>query len=249
MVALINAWSVDDPHVIEALRDAEVQDLRQVHDASNYVFVATLAHPRYGEGLAIYKPLRGERPLHDFPHGTLHNREVAAYEFARLLGWAIIPPTVKRDGPQGEGSMQLFIEHDPAEHYFAFRDDEAYHGQFVRFAAFDLLANNADRKGGHLLRDALGRLWGVDNALCFHQQRKLRTVIWDFSGVRLPEEQSADIVRVRDSLADDDESSEALRSCLSELELAALVRRCEELAEHPVLPEMFAYRCVPWPLI
>src|SRR5690606_1215024 len=108
-----------------------------------------------------------------------------AYECSRLFGWNLVPPTVERDGPQGIGSMQLFIEHDPAQHYFAVRSHQEFHEQMVRLAAFDLVANNADRKGGHILLDPLGHVWGIDNALCFHQVDKLRTVVWDFAGVEL----------------------------------------------------------------
>ena len=249
MVALTNAWSVDDAYAVEALRDAEVRDLRLIYDSSNHVFLATLLHPQHGEGLGVYKPAQGERPLHDFPYGTLHLREVAAYEFASLLGWRLIPPTVAREGPQGAGSFQLFIEHDPSEHYFTFRGEEALREQLIRFAAFDLLVNNADRKGGHLLCDAGGRLWGIDNALCFHQHQKVRTVIWDFCGERLPEAWVADIERARDRLESGDESTETLRSNLNARELEALAGRCAALSQQPVLPEMFAYRCVPWPMI
>jgi len=249
VVTLTNAWSVDDAHAMETLRDAEMEELRLIYDSSNHVFLATLVHPQHGQGLGVYKPAQGERPLHDFSYGTLHLREVAAYHFATLLGWTLIPPTVARDGPRGPGSLQLFIEHDPSEHYFTFRGEEAMREQLIRFAAFDLLVNNADRKGGHLLRDADGRLWGIDNALCFHQLQKVRTVIWDFSGERLSEAWVADIERARDCLESGDESTETLRSSLSARELEALVARCAALSRHPVLPEMFAYRCVPWPLI
>ena len=249
MVALTNAWSVDDPHVEQALREAELRELRLIYDSSNHVFLATLVHDEYGQGLGVYKPARGERPLHDFPYGTLHQREAAAYELSRLLGWGIIPPTVEREGPEGAGSLQLFIEHDGAEHYFVFRTDERHHEQLVRFAAFDLLANNADRKGGHLLRDERSRLWGIDNALCFHEHRKLRTVIWDFAGTSLADEWVADIERVGDCLAGAEQSAEPLRSLLSAGEVQALEQRCRALAAAPVLPEMFPYRCVPWPVI
>ncbi|MSQ42338.1 MAG: hypothetical protein EXR65_04805 [Dehalococcoidia bacterium] len=244
-----NPWSVDDPHALEALREAAFGELKMVYDASNYVFLASLTHPRYGAGLGIYKPARGERPLHDFPFGTLHRREVAAYEFSRLLGWEIIPPTVEREGPRGEGSLQLFVAHDHAQHYFKLREQQRYAEQLIRFAAFDLLANNADRKGGHLVLDAEERLWGIDNGLCFHQYQKLRTVIWDFAGAPLAERWAADIARVRDCLAAQEESTAEFRALLSETEVQALVRRCAALAAHPQLPEMFAYRCVPWPLI
>ncbi len=249
MVALTNTWTVDDAHTLDALREAEFGELRRVYGASNHVFLATLTHAQHGEGLGIYKPARGERPLHDFPYGTLYSREVAAYEFSRLLGWEIVPPTVERDGPEGVGSMQLFIEHDPSEHYFNFRENEQLEQQFVQIAAFDLLANNADRKGGAMLLAAGGRLWCIDNGLCFHRYRKLRTVVWDFVGEQLPPEQVADIERVRECIVSGDESAGALRRCLSEREHEALIERCEELVANPVLPEMFPYRCVPWPLI
>ncbi len=247
--SLSNGWSAADAHAIEALREAEVIRSRLLSDSSNYVFLVDLEPPQHGAGLGVYKPQRGERPLTDFPYGTLHSREVAAYEYARLLGWEIIPPTVERDGPEGPGSIQLFIEHDPAEHFFELREREELREQFVRFAAFDLLANNADRKGGHLLLDAAGQIWGIDNALCFHNHEKLRTVIWDFAGEELPERLLLDIRRVRDCLGDHEQSTAPLRDCLSEPELEALIARSTQLLDQPVLPEMYPWRCVPWPLV
>src|SRR5690606_27690683 len=119
---LVNEWRADDPFVVDALREAEMCDLYLVYDSSNYVFVAALRHPEHGEGAGIYKPARGERPLHDFPSRSLHRREVAAFELSRLLGWGLVPPTVERDGPHGVGSLQLFVEHDPMEHYFRLRE-------------------------------------------------------------------------------------------------------------------------------
>ncbi|MBM4416270.1 MAG: SCO1664 family protein [Chloroflexi bacterium] len=247
--ALVNGWSSDDAHVLAALREAKFGPLRLIYDSSNYVFLADLTHAAYGAGLGVYKPAAGEQPLHDFPDGTLHVRELAAYELARALGWSIVPPTVVRDGPQGPGSLQLFIEHDPACHYFALRGDAAYREQLMRFAAFDLVANNADRKGGHLLLDARARLWGIDNGLCFHRVDKLRTVVWDFAGSVLPEPLVVDIERVRAGLAAGDAATAALRACLRRDEVDALQRRCAALVAHPVLPEMYPWRCVPWPLI
>lgn len=249
MIELTNAWAPTDAHVLDALRDAEVRDLRLIYDSSNYVFLATLAHPEYGDGLGIYKPVSGEQPLHDFPYGTLHRREVAAYECSRLFGWDLVPPTVERDGPQGIGSMQLFIEHDPSQHYFVLRSYADYHAQMIRLAAFDLVANNADRKGGHILLDPLGHVWGIDNALCFHQVDKLRTVVWDFAGVELPAAVIADLQRMRDCLTQRDESARALGRWIEEPEIDGIVRRCEALLNNPVLPEMYPWRCVPWPLV
>lgn len=243
-----NAWRPGEPWVPDAMRTAAMDDLRLVYDSSNYVYLARLVHPEHGDGLGIYKPRRGERPLYDFPSATLYRREIAAYEFSRLLGWDLIPPTVEAEGPQGVGSLQLFVEHNPAEHYFELRDRDVHDEQFVRFAAFDLMANNADRKGGHLLLDPHGHVWGIDNGLCFHEQHKVRTVIWDYSGSELPDPWMEDIRRVIECVPADDEA-ETLRRCLDGDELAALIARCRELLARPVLPEMYPYRCVPWPLI
>ena len=246
---LTDAWTVDDSRVVQALRDAAVGELRPVYHASNYVFIVDLHHPEHGNGTGVYKPARGERPLHDFPYGTLHRREVAAYELSRLLGWDIVPPTVERHGPEGEGSMQLFIEHEPNEHYFVLRTEPRFDERFIRFAAFDLIANNADRKGGHLLRDPQDRIWGIDNGLCFHVHDKLRTVIWDHAGTPLPASLLADVERVRACVDDGAEPAAALAECISDVERSALVRRCDALLSDPVLPEMYPWRCTPWPLI
>lgn len=246
---LTNGWSPQDDHILDTLANATVERLRLLQDSSNYVFLADLVHPEHGAGLGVYKPERGERPLADFVEGTLHRREVAAFEFSRLLGWDIIPPTVECDGSEGPGSMQLFVEHSPRDHYFALRDRSELHEQFVRFACFDLLANNADRKGGHLLLGADDRLWGIDNALCFHAVEKLRTVIWDFAGREIPGHWIEDIDRVRGCLAMSDDSTAALRRLLTQAEVEALAARCSDMVDGPVLPEMYTWRCVPWPLI
>ncbi len=248
---LVNAWKPGDPWALEALREAEFVDLRLIYHSSNFVYLARLQHPDHGEGLAIYKPADGEQPLWDFPDG-LYRREVAAYEFSRLLDWPLIPPTVLReDAPHGPGSLQLFIQHDPAEHYFVLRDRDDYDEQFLRFAFFDLAANNADRKGGHLLLDPEGHVWGIDNGLCFHVAEKFRTVIWDYAGNALPEDWAEDFIRVRGCLALADPSTKAFRALLSPEEIEALVDRLDHYIAHPVLPEMedFARRVHPWPLV
>ena len=145
--------------------------------------------------LAIYKPQRGERPLWDFPRGTLCNREVAAREVSEALGWAIVPDTVLRDGPVGLGMMQRFVHHDPEEHYFTLL---AEHGdEFRRMAAFDIVINNTDRKGGHCLRATDdGSIFGIDHGVSFHAQWKLRTVIWDFACEPIPPDVCADLHRL-----------------------------------------------------
>lgn len=247
---LSNAWKPHEPWVLDALREAEFGETRLIYHSSNYVYLAWMRHPAYGEGLAIYKPSRGEQPLYDFPD-NLWQREIAAYEFSRLLGWPIIPPTVERDGPHGMGSLQLFIEHDPHQHYFDLRERDEYDRALVRFAAFDLAVNNADRKGGHLLLDPTNEVWGIDNGLCFNRYWKVRTVIWDFGGTELAEEWVEDLVRVRGCLALGGPDVEALTSLLFPAEREALIERLDDLIARPVLPDMddFPQRVVPWPLI
>ena len=134
--------------------------------------------------LAVYKPRAGERPLWDFPDGTLCAREVAASVVARELGWPAIPRTDLVEGPFGEGSLQDFVDVDPEQHYFTLRDD--HDADLRRLAVFDVVANNADRKGGHVLLATDGTVVAIDHGLCFHVEPKLRTVIWDFAGEPLP---------------------------------------------------------------
>ena len=131
-------------------------------------------------GLAVYKPRRGEAPLYDFPDGTLYRREFAAYVVSEAIGWHLVPPTVIRDGPYGVGTAQLFIDAQPKRNYFTLREDRS--DDLKPMAAFDVFANNADRKGAHCLLDPEDRIWGIDHGLTFNVDYKLRTVIWDFSG-------------------------------------------------------------------
>ena len=154
--------------------------------SSNATFLATVTS---GAEIcrAVYKPGRGERPLWDFPHG-LYRREVAAYRLSEALGWGLVPPTVLRDGPLGEGSFQLFIAADFEQHYFTLYEQRPdLHPQLMAMCAFDILANNTDRKSGHVLLGPGDRLWGVDQGLCFSPEFKLRTVIWEFGGRSVPE--------------------------------------------------------------
>lgn len=192
----------------------------------------------------IYKPLEGERPLIDFRPG-LHRRERAAYVLSEFLGWDIVPPTVLRqDGPFGTGSLQRFVEHDPRQHYFTLYDAAPdTHDTLRRIALFDLVANNADRKGGHVLRGADGRIWGIDHGLCFAAAFKLRTVVWDFSGEPVPEDLLQDIA----PLADDVPAE--LEELLDATEVAALRRRVRRLLDEAVLPVDVTGRRIPWPLL
>ncbi len=212
--------------------------------SSNYTFLGTV---RDGElqALVVYKPTRGERPLWDFPPGTLAKREVAAWLVSEALGWGLVPPTVYRDGPYGPGMVQLFIEHDPDEHFFTFRDQNPPEIPYI--AAFDVLVNNADRKSGHCLRDPSGRIWCIDHGICFHAEPKLRTVIWDFAGHPLPPDIVADLERLRPQLEPGGALREALAAYLSPEEIEALRQRLEDLLRTKRYPLPGPGRHVPWP--
>ncbi len=226
------------------VRDAEIGDGWLHPAASNYTFVVRLALDGKA-GCGVYKPQAGERPLRDFPPGTLHRRERAAYEFSKALGWGLIPPTVIREGEAGEGSLQLFVPHDPESNFFTLRDDRP--DEALRLAVFDLLANNADRKGGHCFLGPDDRVWAVDNGLTFHEEPKLRTVIWDFSGERVPPGLLADVERVLRGLERGGACAGALAELLEPAELDALRERIRLLLADPSLPSPRTRRDLPWP--
>lgn len=210
--------------------------------SSNYTFLVRVQH---GEAstLAVYKPVRGERPLWDFPAG-LFRREVAAYELSESLGWHIVPETVEReDAPLGPGSLQRFIDADFDEHYFTLLETPAHHDALLRIAVFDVLANNADRKGGHCLLGDDGRIWAVDHGLCFHAEPKLRTVIWDFSGRPVPVDLAADAARIAEVVP------EGVAAYLDNDEVAALQARAAAIARGAVLPAPRSGHPYPWPLV
>ena len=193
-------------------------------------------------GRAIYKPHRGERPLWDFPDG-LYRREVGAYELARALGWDVVPPTVERDGPFGPGSVQAFVDADHEEHYFTFLEDESLHPQLRRMAAYDLVANSTDRKGGHLLADDDRHLWAIDNGLCLHAEFKLRTVIWEFGGEPIPEHLLAAATRISAAVPLD------VAALLDDDEVEAIAQRAAWLATSATFPVDHSGRRYPWPLV
>ena len=192
---------------------------------------------------AVYKPLRGERPLWDFPSG-LYRREVAAYRLSELLGWQLVPETIVRaDAPLGEGSLQRFVEADFEQHYFTLYEDEANHDTLRRMCAFDIVANNTDRKSGHcLLTPADGRIWGIDNGLCFSTHAHVRTVIWEFGGEAVPDDILEDLAAL--------EPGDAFDELLDEDEIGAIVDRADVLVERGVFPVADEYgRAYPWPLV
>lgn len=214
--------------------------------SSNYVFLAAVQTNGFS-CRAVYKPQRGERPLWDFPEGTLCLRETAAYLVSQALGWNFVPPTVLRDGPHGLGSFQWFVPADPEEHFFTLR--AAHPDTFRRVALFDILINNADRKAGHCLLGSDGRIWLIDHGVCFHVQPKLRTVIWDYVGEAIPDDLREDLERFRMQLRPRRRLTVTLAPLLSDAEIAALRQRTERLLTHDRFPSPGPGRPYPWPLV
>ena len=196
---------------------------------------------------AVYKPIRGERPLWDFPPGTLAARERAAFLVSEAAGWGFVPPTVIRDdAPMGEGSVQLFIQHDPDVHYFTLMHDRLE--AFAPFAAFDAVVNNADRKSGHVIEDADARIWGVDHGLTFHTDDKLRTVIWAFADEPLTGPVRMALEDLGAALSEGPLGGE-LETLLSRAEAEATLARVENLLVEDRFPAPGGDRPLPWPLI
>jgi len=229
--------------VLRVLTQGEIRPLGLMPNASNYTFLTEVADPERTV-LAVYKPRDGETPLWDFPEGTLCRREVAAYVLCRSLGWPAIPPTVLREGPHGPGSVQLFIDADPREHFFTLR--ERCSDAFTAVAAFDVIVNNADRKGGHCMRGRDGTIWVVDHGVCFSPEPKLRTVIWDFAGEPVPGPILADVRRLAEELGSGTLREEML-GLLSAEEIDATADRARRLGASGRFPNPGAGRSYPWP--
>ena len=238
-----------------ALQKGEITLRGEFMWGSNYTYLAQLEHA--GEILiAVYKPTKGVRPLWDFPSPSLARREVAAYLISEALQWELVPPSAyRKDAPLGPGSVQLYIDHDPEYHYFNFTPEDR---QRLRpTVVFDLLANNADRKGSHILVDTNHHMWLIDHGICFHIDEKLRTVIWDYAGEEIPAQLLADVKRLRDKLLPlnkqhpEFESSDLVRELgkyLNGEEIAALIQRANRILENGCYPNPdLSRRQYPWP--
>ena len=244
------SWDPLDSRVPDWLSSATVTDGARIPYASNYVFLLELQHDDAPIlGYAVYKPGKGENPLWDFPP-NLYRREVAAYRLSEALGWGLIPPTIEReDGMEyGVGSLQAYIPTDYRCTFFELREQYA---EIMRtFAVFDWITNNADRKGGHILQGTEDQLWGIDNGLSFHEEEKLRTVIWDYAGEAIAPELIADIERLIPTLSADGETAQALADLLTANEIAVLQQRAQQAVEIGRLPEPpTGRRSYPWPLV
>jgi hypothetical protein len=234
---------------LDVLRDGDIELVGRLLGSTNHAMLAHVTRvcppPEPSASLAaVYTPTAGARPLDDFPIGTLSRREVAAFLVSEAIGWSIVPPTVLRDGPFGEGALQAWIDIDPAADVVGMvvEDDE----RLRRIAVFDAAVNNTDRKGGHLLPVADGHVYGVDHGVCFSTVPKLRTVLWGWRGQRLGDDEVAGLARLADALRG--ELARELAPLLSRLEIAATRRRVDELlgrGRFPFPPN--DWPAVPWP--
>jgi hypothetical protein len=227
--------------VIEALRTGELTVEGRLVDASNATLYCSLVAG--AETCAVvYKPIRGERPLWDFPDGTLAYREVAAYAVSVATGWDVVPPTVLRGGPHGDGMVQLWVDVDPEVDLVELVSTD--HPALRRMALFDAVVNNADRKGGHLLPVPGGHVYGVDHGVTFAVEPKLRTVLWGWRGRRFADEEVAVLAALRDDLRDGP-LREELDALLTVPEVEATVGRVDRL----LATRRFPYPSPDWPAV
>lgn len=247
-IDLNNTFS-DIQGMIIALQHGAIQLEGQFLNSSNYTFLGKLTFE--GKTMrVVYKPRKGEQDLWDFATGTLTRREVAAFTLSHALGWNLVPPCIyrSRKTPLGAGSLQVYIEHDPEYHYFHFTEQDK---KLLRpLVLFDLISNNADRKGGHLFFDAQHHLWAIDHGLCFHVEDKLRTVIWDFAGQEIPAALLKDVQGLMDELSHESKLFSEFSKLINVSEIRALVDRCQFYIENPVFPfPTKERRPYPWPPI
>jgi len=236
---------LEDEAALELLTQGTLEVEGRLVEASNATLYCSISHQGV-QAACVYKPVAGERPLWDFPPGTLAGREVAAYAVSRAAGWGIVPPTVMRDGPFGPGMCQLWIDADGATDLIALARSPD-HPQLRDMAVFDAVVNNADRKIGHLLPRTDGRLYGCDHGVCFGEEYKLRTVLWQWRGRRLPGRALRALGRLQEELASGDLAGE-LAALLSRAEVRATGERVDLLVQHrvhPYPPENWP--AVPWP--
>jgi len=226
--------ALSDETLRSVLLHGEISLQGQFMLGSNYTFLVNVSHEGQ-EVPAVYKPSKGEQPLWDFPENSLAWREVAAYLVSEALGWNFVPYTILRDeGPFGPGSLQQFINYNPNYHYFTFKDEDK--ARLRPVVLFDLLLNNADRKGSHvIIQKRTRKMFLIDHGLCFHEEDKLRTVIWDFAGQPMPPELLMDLEKFRAALSTPDLASQ-LEPYLTPGEMTALDARAAALVASGVLP-------------
>jgi uncharacterized repeat protein (TIGR03843 family) len=239
-----------DEKILRGMQEGDLEVRGEFLWGSNYTFLADVncSDESYK---VVYKPVKGERPLWDFPPTSLAHREVAAYLVSEALNWRLVPPTIYREqAPYGAGSVQLYMEHDPEYHYFNFSLEDRQRLRPV--VLFDFLVNNADRKGSHIILDEANHIWLIDHGICFHVDDKLRTVVWDFAGESIPDQLLEDLRQFRQLLLPRNGQLSDFVIRLSEQlslpEIKALARRADKLIERcQFLNPRSDRRSYPWP--
>jgi hypothetical protein len=233
----------DDAEVATLLAEGELDLEGRLLDASNVTLIGAIRTDTLARE-CVYKPVVGERPLWDFPDGTLAGREISAHLVSEATGWRVVPPTVLRDGPFGPGMVQLWMDADPEIELTEFvRRDLP---ELRRMAVFDAVVNNADRKGGHIIPMADGHVYGVDHGICFSAEPKLRTLLWRWAGKPLPVEALAVLERLDEQLRGD--LGEQLHEHLTRREVRRTQQRVAELLRTQVHPQPSAeWPALPWP--
>ncbi|NJK79758.1 MAG: SCO1664 family protein [Chloroflexaceae bacterium] len=238
---------LDVSDILTLLKDGNLEVEGMMPYSSNHTLLTNITLNDLTT-LAIYKPRRGERPLWDFPRGTLYRREVAAYLVSEGLGFSFVPPTVVRDGPYGVGAVQLFIENDQESHLFTMMREGGYDHTVLQLTAFDYLINNADRKSGHCLKGTDNRLWAIDHGICFHSEYKLRTVLWDYAGQPLPGDIRAALRNFQQCVEQRAPVMQVLEELLDAEEIEAMRRRLNRMVRTGVFPSPGAGGPnIPWP--
>lgn len=231
-----------ESNIVHTLEHGDITIIGRMPHSSNATFLVAVQCDETSFQ-AIYKPLRGERPLWDFEPG-LHRREIAAYLLSQAMGINMVPPTVLREGPLGEGSLQHFIDADVEQHYFTiFEQREDLHDQLRAMCVFDIVSNNTDRKAGHCLLGLDDKVWGIDHGVCFAADFKLRTVIWEFGGESLPDDLRAAIEPLIETVPLN------IATLLNSDEVSALQERVQWLCEGGAFPIDRSGSRYPWPLV
>ncbi|MCV2489137.1 SCO1664 family protein [Geodermatophilus sp. YIM 151500] len=233
----------DDAEADRLLREGEIDLEGRLLDASNVTLFGVVRTADLAAE-CVYKPVAGERPLWDFPDGTLAGREVSAFLVSEATGWRIVPPTVLREGPFGPGMVQLWVDGDESVDLPAFvrRDVPALR----RMAVFDAVVNNADRKGGHIIPTPAGHVYGVDHGICFSIEPKLRTLLWRWAGTPLPDDAVEALERLGDQLRG--ELGDQLHEHLTRREVRCTQQRVAELLRTRVHPQPSGdWPALPWP--